>query len=41
MCLKKNHDAKSLYARLGFVQVSETETHYLLEYKEWNKNPLY
>lgn len=31
-CFKKNYDAKSLYVRIGFKQVSETDTHYILEY---------
>lgn len=33
-CFKKNYGAKSLYVRLGFIQVSETDTHYILEYND-------
>ena len=35
-CFKKNFDANSLYVHIGFKQVSETDTHYILEY-----NPKY
>lgn len=31
-CFKENYRAKSLYQRLGFLQIGETETHYILEY---------
>ncbi len=30
-CFKKNEMARKLYLRLGFVQVQETDTHYLFE----------
>lgn len=33
-CFKENHRAKALYERLNFIQVGETETHYLLEYSK-------
>ena len=33
-CFKKNFGAKSLYIRLGFKQVAETDNHYILEYKD-------
>lgn len=31
-CFQENHRARALYQRLGFVQVKETATHYVLEY---------
>lgn len=30
-CFKDNHRAKQLYEKLGFTQMSETDTHYILE----------
>lgn len=29
-CFKENHRAKSLYQKLGFTQMEETDTHYIL-----------
>lgn len=31
-CFKENHRAKSLYQKLGFTQMEETDTHYILVY---------
>lgn len=31
-CFKENGRAKNLYEKLGFIQIGETETHYILEY---------
>lgn len=33
-CFKENYRAKALYQRLGFIQISESETHYMLEYSK-------
>ena len=33
-CFRKNLGAKSLYMRLGFEKIAETETHYIFEYRE-------
>lgn len=30
-CFKDNHRAKQLYEKLGFIQMEETATHYILE----------
>ena len=30
-CFKDNHRAKQLYERLGFIQMDETDNHYILE----------
>ena len=30
-CFKANHRAKQLYEKLGFIQMEETATHYILE----------
>ena len=32
-CFKDNHRAKALYQRLNFLQIEETETHYIFEYQ--------
>ena len=34
-CFKENHRAKALYQKLGFMQIEETETHYILEYPNY------
>lgn len=31
-CFKENKRAKALYLKLGFRQIEETDTHYILEY---------
>lgn len=31
-CFKENDRAKNLYQKLGFIQVGETDTHYILKY---------
>ncbi|MBE5936096.1 MAG: hypothetical protein E7262_10020 [Lachnospiraceae bacterium] len=32
-CFKENLRAKKLYQKIGFVCIYETDTHYILEYK--------
>lgn len=31
-CFKENVRAKNLYQKLGFIEIGETDTHYILEY---------
>lgn len=33
-CFKENYRAKALYQRLGFIQINESETHYMFEYSK-------
>ena len=33
-CFKENHRAKQLYLKLGFIQIKETDTHFILEYSK-------